>query len=206
VAITYPLTLPTTRAQRIEFRAHSAVGFQPAPLTLEQTIYVWQGDTWEADVIIPPMVRAEAEGVVGFLLALNGMEGTFLMGDPLNTSPRGTWAGSPLVAGSHAAGVKTVALDGFSAAATGKVGDWIQFGSGSTSRLHKVVQDFTADGGGLASVEIWPRLRTSLADNAPIVTASPKGLWRLASNARGWSLDIGQIYGLRFSAIEARDG
>lgn len=207
--ISYPLTFPTVKAPRsFAIRAGAVVGVQPSPLTLEHTVYVWPGDGWELDIEFPPLNgRAEAAAVIAFLLKLNGMEGTFLAGDPLNTSPRGTWAGaSPLVVGAHVAGVKTVAIDGLAAGATGKEMDWIQFGSGSTARLHQVVQDFTANGSGEATLEIWPRTRAALADNAPITLASPQGLWRLASNTTGWSVGLAQRYGVRFTCIEARDG
>lgn len=212
MTISYPLNFPTAQAMRnITFRAASIIGVQPSPLTLEHTVYAWPGDGWEADVECPPMTAADAEPwVAGFLLALNGMEGTFLMGpaDAGQTAQRGTWAGaSPLVVGAHAAGVRTVAVDGLSAGATGKAGDWLQFGSGSASRLHKLVEDFTANGSGEGTAEIWPRTRVALADNAPVTLASPKAVWRLASNVRRWSIDLGQWYApLRFSCIEARDG
>ena len=149
---------------------------------------------------------ADAEMWVTFLLSLRGSLGTFLMGDSVGAAPRGTWAGTPLLAGSHAAGVRTVALDGFSAGATGKAGDWLNWGSGSSTRLHKVLQDFTADGAGQATVEIYPRLRAALADNAPVTNTNAMGLWRLASNGREWSIGLGQMYGLRFSAIEDLSG
>ena len=138
------------------------------------------------------------------ILALNGREGTFTMGDPVNVAPRGTWAGSPKVVGPLAVGVKSIPMDGFSASATVKAGDWFQTGSGASTHLHKIVQDATADGSGLATLEIWPRTRAALVDNATFTTASPKGLWRLVDNGRNWSIGLAQLYsGLRLSCIEA---
>jgi len=207
MALSYPLALPNTKGmRRINIRAIDVVGLQASPLTLEQTVYDWGGDMLAADVELPPMVRADAEMWVTFLLSLRGSLGTFLMGDSVGAAPRGTWAGTPLLAGSHAAGVRTVAMDGFSAGATGKAGDWLNWGSGSSTRLHKVLQDFTADGAGQATVEIYPRLRAALADNAPVTNTNAMGLWRLASNGREWSIGLGQMYGLRFSAIEDLSG
>jgi hypothetical protein len=122
--------------------------------------------------------------------------------DPLNTTPRGTWAGSPKVVGPLAVGVKSIPMDGFSASATVKAGDWFQYSSGSGTNLHKIVQDGTADGSGLLTMEIWPRARIALADNATFTTASPVGLWRLASNMRGYELGKGGIYSIGFSCVE----
>jgi hypothetical protein len=204
MAIPYPLTFPAVKGPRsISIRLSDVVGLQASPISLEQTLFDWGGDMLAADVALPPMRRADAEEYVGFLWALRGMLGTFLMGDGF--APRGSWAGSPLLAGAHAAGVRTLSVDGFSAAATGKRGDWLQFGSGSSTRLHKVLEDFTADGGGLATIEIAPRLRAALADNAPLVSSSCVGHWRLASNVREYTVEIGQMYGLRFSCVEALD-
>lgn len=206
MAISFPLAFPTTKGpRRIAIRAIDVAGLQASPLTREHTVYDWGGDGWELDIEAPPMKRADAEAWVVFLLKLRGYVGTFLAGDPVNTSPRGTWAGTPLLNGAHAAGVRTVALDGFTAAATGKEGDWLQFGTGASTRLHKVLEDFTANGAGQANVEIYPQLRAALLDNAAIVTASAKGRWRLASNVREYSIELAQVYGLRFSCIEARD-
>lgn len=204
MAISYPLTAPALRSERgITIRASSVVGVSASPFTKEQQVYAHPGESWAADVQLAPMTRADAETWIGFLLALNGMEGTLLMGETLNTAPRGTWAGSPKVFGAHAAGVKSIAMDGFSAGATVKAGDWFQTGSGSSTHLHKVVQDATADGSGLLTLEIRPRLRAALADNDTFVTSSPKGLWRLASNDTEWSIGLAQIYGVQFSLIEA---
>jgi hypothetical protein len=207
MAIAYPLAFPTVKSPRsISIRLTDVVGLQASPISLEQTLYDWGGDMLAADVELPPMVREDAEPFVAFLWALRGMVGTFLMGDPAGATPRGTWAGSPVLVGAHAAGVRTLSVDGFSAAATGKAGDWIQFGSGSSTRLHKVLEDFTADGAGLATIEIGPRTRAALADNEPLDSAGCLGRWRLASNTREFSIGEAVKYGLRFSCVEALDG
>lgn len=204
MAITYPLAFPTTKGlRRITIRMRSNAGVDESPYTFEQQAQAGQGDAMGADITIPPMVRADAEAFIAFLWALDGRAGTFLMGDPLGTSPRGTWAGSPKVLGAHAQRAKSIAMDGFTAGATVKAGDWIQTGSGSSTHLHKVVQDATADGSGLLTLEIRPGLRAALADNDTFVTASAKGLWRLASNVREYSIDLAQMYGVSFSAVEA---
>lgn len=207
MTIAFPLAFPSTSGLReISFGALDTIGLQASPINYEQTLYDWGGDVLSAEVELPPMDRADAEVWVAFLLSLRGRLGTFTMGDPLGATPRGTWGGTPLLIGSHAAGLRTLAVDGFSVGATGKQGDWLQFGTGSSTRLHKVLVDFTADGSGAASVEIYPRLRAALSDNAPLTVTSAKGLWRLATNRRDWTIGLAQKYGLRFSCIEALDG
>jgi len=205
MTISYPLVLPSgNRVREIAIRPMSAVSSTRSPFTFEQQVYVHQGQMWQASVALIPMKRVDAAPWRAFFLALNIREGTFLMGQPVETGPQGTWAGAPKVLGAHAAGVMSIAMDGFSAGATVKGGDQFQTGSGATAHLHEVSQDATADGSGLLTLEIWPRLRAALADNDTFVTSSPKGLWRLDMDEAEWVYTLGQLYrGISFSAIEA---
>ena len=205
MTISYPLNLPSgNRVREIAIRPASVVGASRSPFTFEQQVYVHQGQMWQASVALIPMKRVDAAPWRAFFLALNIREGTFLMGQPVETDPQGTWAGTPKVFGAHAAGVTSIAMDGFSAGATVKGGDQFQTGSGSSAHLHEVAQDATADGSGLMTLEIWPRLRAALADNDTFVTSSPKGLWRLDMDEAEWVYTLGQLYrGISFSAIEA---
>lgn len=204
MTISYPLSLPSTRLARVTLRARSSAAVSESPFTGEQQVYVHQAETWSAEIELPGMTRADAEEWVAFFLSLNGREGTFLLGDPRNVAPQGTWAGaSPLVNGTGQTG-KTLAIDGLAAGATVKGGDWFQLGSGSSARLHKVTQNGTANGSGQLTLDHWPRLRSSPADNAPLTIASPQGVFRLASNEVGWGLEPGQLYsGFSFTAVEA---
>lgn len=204
MALSYPLDLPSVLGfAEFEITANAMVGESASPFTGGQQTYVWSGDFWQASMRLPDdMSRANAEEWIGWLVSLNGREGSFLAGDPLGATPRGTWAGSPAVKGAHAAGVKTVSMDGFSVGATGKRGDWLQAGSGSSARLYKVVKDFTADGSGEATVEIWPRTRAALADNATFTTTAAKGLWKLAINGVPWTIRDVRIGGIVIPVVE----
>lgn len=203
MAITYPLSLPSTAIRAIRLTAVDVVAVGSSPFTLTDQVQQHSGQRWEADIELPPMVRADAEAWITFLLSLKGRYGTFLLRDTVSGTPRGAWAGSPLVKGAHSAGASSVTLDGLTPATTVKAGDYLQFGSGTSSRLHKVLADATADGAGEVSLDLWPSLRESLADNAAVVTSNAVGTFRLASNARSWDIGLAQIYGLRFAATEA---
>jgi hypothetical protein len=204
MAISYPLNLPAGNWFReLSFMAASAVTRERSPFTFESQDYVHQGQIWRAEGIVKPLRRPDAAIWRGFFLSLNIREGTFMMGHPVETSPIGTWAGSPKVLGAQAAGVTSIPMDGFTAAATVKAGDRFQTGGGSTAHLHEVTQDAVADGSGLLTLEIWPRLRAALADNDTFITSSPKGLWQLDMDQAQWSYVIGQIHkGFAFSASE----
>lgn len=207
MALSYPLTPPSTPApQRLGASADNVVASNVSPFTRYEQVYAWPGDQWGPfAVALPPLDDEDARAWLGFLLGLNGIEGSFLMGDPGYGGKVGTWAfGSPtaVVNGAHAAGVRTVALKHFTAGATAKAGDLIQFGSGSGSRLHRVVQDAVADAGGALTLEIFPRVRAALADGDGFVLDNPVGIWRLADNRRDWSVEEMRDHGISFGMVE----
>lgn len=157
---------------------------------------------WMADINLPRMTRAQAEPWVAALLSLNGREGSFLLGDTANKTARGTATGVPLVKGASQTGASLI-TDGWTAGVTGilKAGDWFQLGAGTTARLYKVLVDANSNGSGEATLDIWPKLRSSPADNAALVVSSPMGRFMLANNI-DWSVDHAKAYGLSFQAVE----
>jgi hypothetical protein len=205
MAITYPLSLPTvTGIRRVRFTMRSVVAIARSPFTLDSQVQAHQGQRWEAEVVLPPMARANAEMWLAFLAKLNGPEGTFLLGDLAAASPRGAATGTPLVNGGGQTGNDLV-TDGWTPSVTGilKAGDYIQLGAGATARLHKVLDDADSDAGGNATLTLWPKVTSSgsPADNAAIVTSSAQGVFRLASNETVWEIDEAAQYGLVFAAL-----
>lgn len=203
MTISYPLSLPSTRFAAISLRAVDVVGAGVSPFTLTTQVQRHAGQRWEADIQIPPMLRAEAEEWIAFLLSLRGQWGTFLLRDSVSGTPRGSWAGTPLADGVHAAGAEVFNIKGLSAGATIKKGDFFQLGSGTSTRLHKSLVDATADGTGDAAIDIWPGLREALSGDEAVTSTNALGTFRLASNTRSWDIATAQIFGLRFSAVEA---
>lgn len=204
MTITFPLSLPAPQFARVRFVAASAVGVTRSPFTFASQVQAHQGQTFRAEVSYPPLERADAEDVIGFLLSLNGREGTFLMGDPVGRAPRGTWSGSPVVNGAGQTG-NTLAIRGLNDGATGKAGDYLQLGSGSSTHLHKLMQAFTVSGSptGYVTLDIWPRLRASPANGDAVTVSAAKGLWRLQGNETAWDIGEAQIYGVAFACEEA---
>ncbi|TAK45266.1 MAG: hypothetical protein EPO27_10630 [Betaproteobacteria bacterium] len=193
--------MATRGAAEIVITPNVAGGVSSSPFTGEQQVYMHPGEWWMIELRLGAMNRADAEEWLGALLGLNGPEGTFLAGDPLGAAPRGTWTGSPLVNGASQTG-KTLAIDGMAAGATGKRGDWFQLGSGSSTRLHKLTADFTANGSGEATIDFWPRLRASPANNDPLTIANALGIWRLATRGVPWTLRDVQIGGIVIPGME----
>ena len=205
MAITYPVSFPASIGlANLTIRARTVVGISASPFTGQQQVYKHQGQWWEAEVSLPPMKRADAEQVVAFLLKMNGQYATFLLGDKPATSTRGIGTGTPLVNGASQTGSELV-TDGWTTSTTGilKAGDWIQLGSGSTTRLYKVLDDVNSDGSGNATINIFPDLRSSPADDAAITVSNTQGLWRLASNETQYSIDQMSVYGITFACVEA---
>lgn len=205
MTLTWPLSLPTGLQipASAEMGADSVVGVSPSPFTKSQQVYAHQGQAWDISVDLPPMPRRRAAEWIGFLVALNGMEGTFTMKVPGYSQPRGTWAGaSPVVKGAGQTGL-TLTVDGLTSGMTALRADFLQLGSGSSTHLHMVVAPGTANGSGEVTLDIWPRLRSSPSDDATVVISNPLGLWRLAENRRSWSIQQAQRFGLSFRLIEA---
>jgi|DEB0MinimDraft_6_1074348.scaffolds.fasta_scaffold00590_2 hypothetical protein len=208
MAIAYPLSIPTAIGiEQIELRANNVVAVSESPFTFVQQTVVHSGQRWEASVTIPPVRRDLAEPWIAFLLSLQGRRGTFLLGDPNMATPRGSAAtapGTPEVDGALSIGDSEITIDGLPTSATGylKAGDYIQLGSGSTSTLHKVLADVDSDGGGQATIDIWPSVRRVVANNETVVVSNAKGQFRLAANISSWSINNSSAYGISFDAVE----
>ena len=203
MGISYPLNLPNiTSYASARMTARSVVGVTRSPFTGSQQVQAHTGKWWEFEAHLKKMTRASAEEWISFMISLNGMQGTFLLGDPLGTTARGIGTGTPLVKGASQTGSSLI-TDGWTASQSGilKSGDYIQLGVGSSSKLYKVLADANSDGSGNATFDIFPSINTAVADNSAITVASPKGLFRLASNEMGFDLQQAQNYGIAFSAI-----
>jgi len=192
LAVSFPLSTPTTIGfESIELRAINAVATSQSPFTYKQQIVSHGGQRWEASVNIPPVRRDLAAEWKAFLTALKGQTGTFLLGDPDYSSPRGDVSSCTL---SGSAGDETAAVI---MTGTLKAGDYIQLGSGSAAKLHQVLIDQTGDG----NLEIWPKLRTDYTDET-VIFSNPKGVFRLSSNMTSWNINSSSAYGISFEAVE----
>lgn len=173
-----------------------------SPFTGEQQVQAHQGQWWEAELNLPPMKRAAAAAWIGLFMGLNFREGTVLLGLRPST-PLGVATGTPLMNGASQTG-RTIATDGWTNSVTGivKAGDFFSLGSAGSTRLHQVVQDANSNGSGQANLEIWPRLRSSPADNAPLTFVNPKGIWRLKAPF-AYTIELAMQFGISVSLTEA---
>lgn len=199
MAITYPLTVPNHNFESMTMRMKRVVAVSESSFTLQQQVYEHQGARWEAEVTLPPLTHAEARLWEAFFLKLHGQRGTFIMGNPLHTNSAGTIT-SASVSGSNAARSQNLVISGTSGQ-TIKAGDYFQIGTGSSTRLHQVVDDATISSG-TATLQIEPPLRSTVSSGSVDFTL-PKGLWRLSSNDVQWNINNASIYGFTFACVEA---
>ena len=206
MATTYPITIAVDNIRTARFIPVATVAGFTSPFTGQRQMFSYPNQHWRVDMNISAMNRTEGEALVGQLLSLNGSFGTFYLGDPLYTTPKGIATGTPLLNGASQTG-NTIITDGWTASQTGivKAGDWLQVGTGSTRQLVKVTADANSDGGGNSTIEIWPRIRTAFGNNTSIITSSPTGVFALTSSDSGaWEIDSDSlIKGVSISAYEA---
>jgi hypothetical protein len=189
MAISYPLTPPSPfRISKLTLSGMSATSRNVSPFTFQTQQYNWPGQAWMGSVECPPMTRAAAEEVIGFLLA--AQRGTFYFQDYANTSARGNVTGT-LTVSSATANTSTLGISG--ATGTFAVGDWLQIGTS----LYKVVQVNSS-----SSVDLFPVLRSSYAGATAITYSNAKGVFRLAESRTEWSIELASIYGITFSIAE----
>lgn len=197
MAISYPLSHPSLPGFReLKFILVNINGMARSEFTGQEQITQWPGEWLEVEASLPAMeTRLKAEAWTSMLTALRGRIGTFLLGPekPART-PQGTASGVTVSGGAQLG--TTITLAGSGAFV---VGDWIQLGSGATSRLHKIL----AAGAVAGTHNIFPRLRESPGNGSSVVVTNPKGLFRLAEDAREWDIDVAKMYGIRFRAMEA---
>lgn len=200
MTIAYPVTPPSTPVpSSVVLRPVATTGVSVSPYTGKTQVHQYAAQAWQMDVRLPPMRRAAAEPWIAFLMSLNGRYGTFYYGDPSGATPRGTVPGTPQVNGGSQTGM-TLNTKGWTASQTGILlaGDYIQFGS----ELHRVLVDADSDGTGLATLDIWPRIRTSPADNVSIATSNTKAVWRMISDEMPFTPG-NPFYSIAFSCVEA---
>lgn len=194
MTITYPLTFPSLGVAKVRITQNAVVAVSRSPFTGQEQVQEHPGQWFEMEISLPPMYREDYAEWDCFFLQLNGQAGTFLACDSSYKKPRGTIAGTVQVNGAHSARSKTLAVKGMTAGTAFLKSDYIQLGTGSTARLHKVINNVTADGSGNATLDIWPSLTTSYANGDSVVYDSPVGVFRLTSNQMVYEAEPGIIF------------
>ena len=203
----YPLTMPTSPSNFVtsEWRIIRTVAVSQSPFTYAQQVAKYTGSVWQTTVTLPPMKRADAGAWQSFLMQLNGRFGTFLLGDPDGKTIQGSATGTMSATADHSIGAYDITVDGLNASQTTafKKGDYVQFGSGATSKLHMIVADISTNGSGQATLQIEPPLKTAISNDDVVVYASTKAVMRMDANDLGWNANNVSLYGISFSCTES---
>lgn len=204
MAITFPLSLPTVtgpggKIRSIEWKHETSVTGSQSPFSLKTQYYDWGGKRISAMVDVAPMRVDDAKKWIAFFLSLNGPEGTFWLPPTVDKTASGIATGTPLVNGGSQTG-QSIVTDGWTPSQTGilKAGDWIQIGN----YIYRILQDANSDGSGNATFDIWPKLRTSPANDDPIIVSNPKGQFRTTSIPSGKFDENKLSTGFKFEAVE----
>lgn len=202
----YPLNLPTNVGiKQSSWKLKRAVAVSTSPFTGAQQVQEYDYSLWQATISLPPMKRENAAAWQAFFLKLHGRLGTFLLGDPDAKEPRGVISGSVTVAtdaavGSHEVEISTSLTN---TANIFRAGDYIQFGSDSSAKLHMIVEDVDTDASGDATLVVEPIIKVPVTSSTAVTYSNPKGQFRMDASELGWDADHVSRYGMSFSCTEA---
>lgn len=207
MTVTYPLAFPTVNdVQSIVVKTNDIVAKSRSIFTGTEQVYAHQGQYWSASVSLVVMKRVRAAPWVSFFAKLRGAYGTFYLYDPDCLSPQGSASVTPATPQINGAGQtgNTLNIKNADPGATGYLlaGDYIQLGTGASTRLHMVLNDVDIDSAGSATIDIWPSLRESPTNSAAVVVENCKGVFRLTQNV-SFPKDVARFYSMSFDCIEA---
>jgi hypothetical protein len=189
----------------VEFNFTDAVAIVSSPYTGQTQAQQWIGaDMWSGTMTLPPLTQAQADVWISALMECRGMANAIQICDPMKTAPRGNPLGTPICPATpvDSFGSQVLHTTGWTPGKVGLLlpGDMLQVGY----RLHRNLDIVNSDSSGNATLNIWPSLREAPVASAPIILASPAGLFRLGSNKRTWSSDSGRTTRLSFPILEYR--
>jgi hypothetical protein len=131
--ISFPLDLPTSPGfTECSLDAATIAGMTVGEFDGAQQVQDWSSDPgWKFGGSLPPMDRATAAAWLTWRLSMRGVLGCFYVTPPNGRTPRGSFAGTPLVNGASQSG-RILLADGFTASAVNVVlkGDYFSLGAG----------------------------------------------------------------------------
>lgn len=170
------LTLPSIPPASIDWQLLTVSESFASPFTGSEQTAGMPGSARIVATLTWKLTRVESFDLEAFLWECDGPAGRFYLGIHPRATPRGNPLGVPVVDGAANSG-GSLASRGWTPNAAGVLlrGDYI----GVNNELKMLRADANADADGKLTLSIKPNLRTVPADGTPIVTAAPKGIFRL---------------------------
>lgn len=128
------------------------------------------GHQWQIELFYGAMSRSSFAALWAFVNKQAGQYGVFDWSPGASFATQGTGVGTPLVAGGSQSGT-SLTTDGWGASQTVmKAGDF--FSVAGDPKVYQLTADVTSNGSGQATMEFFPALRLTPADNA-VIDISP---------------------------------
>ncbi len=212
--IIYPLQIPSAIGEaKANLKKFDAVAEVLSPFDGSAQQQAWADQHWELDLMWPQMTWDQFAALDAFSGALHGKLGSFLWGPPLATGPRGSGiAAKAVTTGTNANGSNLLTTGAWLPNQSGLLlpGDFLQITALDTNgvpqqRLHQYVNPnpLVTDGGGNATLDIWPCLREAPPAGTAIVLVNPAGTFRLADNRREAPADKTKTFTFELKCREA---
>lgn len=182
---TYSFPTVTPNEMSIELISNTEIhrsAFTGAVKTLDRG-----GEHMRVTINYRNMQQANKATILALLARLNGQQHRVNL--PFHAMDnRGAFGGTPLVNGASQTG-NTLTVDGCSISIT----NWIREGDvfSVNDEMKICTADANSDGAGNITLTFWPRLRNSPANNDPIETTTPTGVFMLANNSSSMGLRPG---------------
>lgn len=193
-----PSTFPTingkTLIEKMSITLKTSTITMVSPFTYQQQTQDFGGRTWESEVTIRQLTHTEAMQFDAFLTGLNGVTGTFYLGNPLMTHNSST---NVTINGAQSAGDATVNVTSANAGTAVPVGHHIEIGG----HLHMTLTEIPKNAN--TTITITPPLREDVADNAAVTVNAPVGTWRLADPEIKYDITTSGNYNFSFACVEA---
>lgn len=200
----YPINFPSgLTVNNLQIKMLNSVAVVRSKFAYNRKAHNFTGEMWEMSGTLPLMNRDTAEAYLAFIAKLKGKYGSFLFPLPTSiSSARGSWGGTPVVDGGSQTG-DTLDIRGLPNNITGvaRQGDYINLGTGATTRMHKVLDDANSNGSGETTINIWPSLRTSPNDGDAVAYENIKANMCLKDDVP-IDIDVNRLY---FIALEMEE-
>lgn len=182
------IDLPATaRFQEYEIQIITTAPLQRGAYNLADHTLDFGGEMWRATYRIVAPTLAEAAEWQGILDEVREVGNYLRLYTPNGTRAQfGTMqdAAGALV-GAHSAGARNVTLDGLTNGTTIGRGTYFDI----DDDMYRVRKDAVVNGSGQAAIEVTPRLRQALANDATVQFDNARSRWKLAGDPPGFIRD-----------------